>query len=108
MFAVIAQGGKQYRVETGDVLQIERIPSLGTTEKNQSIVLEDVRVVGEGDDVTLGTPSVAGASVKATVIREMRAPKIRVFVKKKRKHYSKQRGHRQNLIEVRVDEIARG
>ena len=65
MFAVIKQGGKQYRVEPGDVLRIERIPSLGTPEKNQSIELADVRMLGEGAEVTVGSPTVEGATVKA-------------------------------------------
>jgi len=104
MFAVIAQGGKQYRVEPGDVLKIERIPSLGVAEKNQKIELTDVRAVGEAGDVAIGK-SVGGAKVLATVIREVRERKILVFKKKKTKMFKKRRGHRQDVLEIRIDSI---
>jgi large subunit ribosomal protein L21 len=107
MFAVIAQGGKQYRVEPGDVLEIERIPSLENPEKNSKIELTDVRAVGgEGGELKLGNPSLAGAKVLATLVREMRGNKILVFKKKKRKSFKKRRGHRQDLLEIRIDSIS--
>ncbi len=105
MFAVIAQGGKQYRVEPGDVLQIERIPALGLAEKNQKIELTDVRAVGDDSGVRLGSGA-SGTKVHATVVREMRARKILVFKKKKTKSFKKRRGHRQDLLEIRIDSIS--
>jgi large subunit ribosomal protein L21 len=107
MFAIIAQGGKQYRVQPGDVLRIERISGLATSDKNQKIELTDVRAMGEGDSVSFGSPSVSGAKVAATVIREMRAPKILVFKKKRTKQFKKRRGHRQDLLEIRIDAISK-
>ena len=107
MFAIIAQGGKQYRVQPGDVLRIERIGTLENPEKNQKISLTDVRAMGEGDDVSFGSPLVLGAKVDATVIREVRAPKILVFKKKRTKQFKKRRGHRQDLLEIRIDAISK-
>lgn len=106
MFAVIAQGGKQYRVEPGMVLDIELIPSLASTEKNTKIELTDVRAVGEDGKLRLGTPSVSGAKVLATIVREKRARKILVFKKKRTKQFKKRRGHRQDLLEIRIDSIS--
>lgn len=106
MFAVIAQGGKQYRVEPGMVLDIELIPSLTSTEKNTKIELTDVRAVGDDGSLRLGTPSVSGAKVLATIVREKRARKILVFKKKRTKQFKKRRGHRQDLLEIRIDSIS--
>ena len=105
MFAVIAQGGKQYRVEPGMILDIELIPSLTSTEKNTKIELYDIRAIGTEDGVKLGSPTVAGAKVLATLLREKRARKVLVFKKKKTKMFRKRRGHRQDLLEIRVESI---
>ena len=104
MYAVIATGGKQVRVAEGDVVRIERL-SKETLVKGTEISLDSVLAIGREDGLHLGTPFVSGASVKAEVIREMRAPKLLVYKKKKRKGYQRSHGHRQNLLEIRVRSI---
>ncbi|MEW6314722.1 MAG: 50S ribosomal protein L21 [Pseudomonadota bacterium] len=102
MYAVIKTGGKQYRVAAGEKLKIEQIPA----DIGAEVVLDQVLMVGEGDSVTLGKPLVAGASVKATVLSQGRADKVRIFKMRRRKHYQKRQGHRQNFTEIRIDTIA--
>jgi large subunit ribosomal protein L21 len=100
MFAVIKTGGKQYRVAAKDVLEIDKIAGqLGETVK-----FEDVLLVG-GDAVTLGSPTVAGASVAAEVIEQGRGPKVIAFKKRRRKNSRRKRGHRQEFTRVRITEI---
>ncbi len=101
MYAVIKTGGKQYRVAAGEKLKIEQIPADVGTE----ITLDQVLMVGEGESVKIGAPLVAGASVKATVLAQGRHPKVKIFKMRRRKHYQKHQGHRQNFTEVRVDAI---
>ncbi len=101
MYAVIKTGGKQYRVAPGEKLKIEQIPADVGTE----ITLDQVLMVGEGESVKIGAPLVAGASVKATVLAQGRHPKVKIFKMRRRKHYQKHQGHRQNFTEVRVDAI---
>ena len=102
MYAVIRTGGKQYRVTEGDTLSVER-DVLGVAEDGM-VSFGEVVMVG-GDAPKVGTPLVDGASVKATVLGEERGDKIIVFRKKKRKHYKKKIGHRQNLVRLRIDSI---
>lgn len=103
MYAIIRSGGKQYRVTEGDRLQVER-DVLGSVD-GEKVTFGDVLMVG-GDQPKVGTPTVSGASVAATVIREERGEKIIVFKKKRRKHHTKRtHGHRQDLVEVRIDSI---
>ncbi len=104
MYAVIASGGKQHRVAVGDVLKLER---LGVDPGDQ-VDFGDVRLVAEGDDVKIGTPQVAGASVKGTVLSQGRHRKVIVFKKKRRKGYQRTKGHRQDYTEVRIDAIEAG
>ena len=101
MYAVIETGGKQYRVSTGDVIEIER-PSDAATSEN--LVFDRVLLVG-GEDVKIGTPVVEGASVSATRVVETRGPKLVVFKKKRRKGYRRTNGHRQDLLRVRIGDI---
>ena len=104
MYAVIETGGKQYRVEPKDIIDIERLPALDPEEKE--VVFDRVLMVGDGDDVTIGQPLVEGATVKAQSLGELRGPKVTVFKMKRRKGYRRKRGHRQNLLRVRIQEIA--
>ncbi|MCM8595621.1 50S ribosomal protein L21 [Accumulibacter sp.] len=101
MYAVIKTGGKQYRVASGEKLKIEQIPA----EVGAEITLDQVLMVGEGEAVRIGTPVVAGASVRATVLSHGRHDKIRIFKMRRRKHSQKHQGHRQNYTEIRVDGI---
>ena len=105
MYAVIRTGGKQVRVAQGDVVRIERIAGR-TFAKGDEIALGEVLAVGNEGGLKLGNPLVDGASVKGIVVREMRAPKVLVYKKKKRKGFQRTHGHRQNLIEVRIDSIS--
>ncbi len=100
MFAVIKTGGKQYRVAADDVLKIDKIKG----EPGEIIQLGDVLVVG-GDSVTLGAPTVAGASVAAEVLEQGRGPKIIAFKKRRRKNSRRKRGHRQEFTLLRISEI---
>jgi large subunit ribosomal protein L21 len=102
MYAVIKTGGKQYRVSAGEKLKIEQIPA----DIGSEIVLDQVLMVADGDNVSVGSPLVAGASVKATVITHGRHDKVRIFKMRRRKHYQKHQGHRQNYTEIRIDGIA--
>lgn len=103
MYAIIRSGGKQYRVAEGDRLQVER-DVLGTAEENK-VTFNEVLMVG-GDQPKVGTPTVEGASVVATLLGETRGEKIIVFKKKRRKNHTKRtHGHRQDVVEVRIDSI---
>lgn len=104
MYAVIKTGGKQYRVANGEKLKIEQIPAEVGTE----VTLDQVLMVGEGDTVNIGTPLVAGATVMATVLSQGRHDKIRIFKMRRRKHYQRHQGHRQNYTEIRIDAINGG
>jgi len=103
MYAVIETGGKQYRVQPGDVIDVERGPEVadGTVEFDRVLM-----VGGEGTEVAVGSPTVDGAVVRASLVDEVRGRKIRVFKMKRRKGYRRTRGHRQDLLRVRIDEIA--
>jgi large subunit ribosomal protein L21 len=101
MYAVIKTGGKQYKVAAGEKLKIEQIAAT----VGQEIVLDQVLAVGSGDSIKIGAPLVAGASVKATVVAEGRHDKVKIFKMRRRKHYQKRQGHRQNYTEVLINEI---
>jgi large subunit ribosomal protein L21 len=103
MYAVFQTGGKQFRAEPGARL---RVPSLDV-EPGSSVVFDQVLLAGDGDaSVQVGAPMVAGATVKAEVLRHGRDKKIIVFKRKRRKGYRKKQGHRQGFTEIRVDEVA--
>ncbi len=102
MYAVIETGGKQYRVKAGDTLDVERLPQ---SSEEQSVVFDRVLMVGEGEDIKVGNPVVEGAEVHATRVSDVRAPKVVVFKKKRRKGYRRKNGHRQDLLRVRIDDI---
>ena len=100
MFAVIKTGGKQYRVAADDKLKIEKVAG----EPGDIIELGEVLVVG-GDDVTLGNPTVAGATVAAEVVAQGRNDKVIAFKKRRRKNSRRKRGHRQEFTLIRITEI---
>jgi large subunit ribosomal protein L21 len=102
MYAVIKTGGKQYRVSAGEKLKVESLPA----EVGSEITLDQVLMVGEGDSVRMGTPVLAGASVKATVIAHGRGEKVHIFKMRRRKHYRKSQGHRQNYTEIQISGIS--
>jgi large subunit ribosomal protein L21 len=102
MYAVIKTGGKQYRVAAGEKLKIEQIPA----EVGAEIVLDQVLMVGEGESVKIGAPWIDGAAVKVTVLSQGRHDKLRIFKMRRRKHYQKHQGHRQNYTEIRIDGIS--
>jgi len=101
MFAVLKTGGKQYRVQTGDVLRVERLAA----DAGETIQFNDVLMLG-GESTVVGAPMVAGAAVQATVIDQIKGEKLIHFVKRRRKHSSQRtKGHRQKLTLVRITEI---
>ena len=102
MYAVIKTGGKQYRVVAGEKLKIEQIPA----DVGAEVVIDQVLMVGEGESVQVGAPLVAGATVKATVLSQGRHDKVTIFKMRRRKHYQKHQGHRQNFTEIRIDGIS--
>ncbi len=102
MYAVIKTGGKQYRVSAGEKLKVEQIPA----DIGAEIVLDQVLMVGDGDAVKLGAPLVGGASVKAKVVAHGRGDKVHIFKMRRRKHYRKSQGHRQNFTEIEILGIA--
>jgi large subunit ribosomal protein L21 len=101
MYAVIKTGGKQYRVAPGENIKIESLEA----DVGATIVLDQVLMVADGEAVKVGTPTLAGAKVSATVVSHGRGPKVRIFKMRRRKHYQKTQGHRQNYTEIRVDAI---
>ncbi len=102
MFAVVKTGGKQYRVTEGDVIRVEKLAG----ETGSTISLDEVLMLGSEGDVTVGTPLIAGASVKAEVLDQRKDKKIVVFKKKRRHNYRRTKGHRQEITVLRVTEIA--
>jgi large subunit ribosomal protein L21 len=101
MYAVVTTGGKQYRVEPGTTLSVEKL----TVEPGVTVTFDRVLLIGDGDETTVGTPTVAGASVSGTVLGEERGPKIVIFKFKQKVKYRRHTGHRQHLTRVRIDEI---
>ena len=100
MFAVIRTGGKQYRVAAEDVIKVEKVKG----DPGEIVQFGEVLVVG-GDNVTLGVPTIAGASVAAEVLEQGRGPKVIAFKKRRRKNSRRRRGHRQEFTLIRVTEI---
>ncbi|HEX6203870.1 MAG TPA: 50S ribosomal protein L21 [Thermoanaerobaculia bacterium] len=102
MYAVIETGGKQYRVTPGDVIDVERGAAV---DDDGEVRFERVLMVGGDGDVQVGTPLVAGALVRGSLVGEVRGPKIKVFKMKRRKGYRRTAGHRQDLLRVKIDGI---
>ena len=99
MYAVIKTGGKQYRVASGDVIKIEKIAG----EEGKEVVFNEVLALGD----TIGAPLVAGASVKATVLKQTRDDKVIVFKKKRRHNYRRKNGHRQQITIVKITDLCK-
>jgi len=101
MYAVIATGGKQYRVKEGDVLRIEKIPG----DVGEAFSFENVLLLSDGEDLVIGAPSVANASVNARIVAQGKGKKVLVFKYKRRKRYRRKQGHRQPFTAVQIDSI---
>lgn len=102
MYAVITTGGKQYKVAAGEKIKIEQIAA----DVGQEIVIDQVLAVGSGAGLKVGSPLVAGASVKATVLAQGKHDKVRIFKLRRRKHYKKSQGHRQAYTELQIDAVS--
>ena len=101
MYAVIKTGGKQYRVSDGEKLKVEKL----LADVDSELVIDQVLAVGNGDDIKLGSPLLAGASVKAKILSHGRAEKVTIFKLRRRKHYKKHQGHRQSYTEIQITSI---
>jgi large subunit ribosomal protein L21 len=101
MFAVLKTGGKQYKVAKNDIIEIERLPG----EAGETIVFDQILMLGDGDGATAGAPLIAGASVAGTLLEQAKGDKVIVFKKRRRHNYRRKRGHRQPLSVIRIDEI---
>ena len=101
MYAILETGGKQYKVRPGDTIEVEKL----AVEPGQTVELGRVLMVGDGDQVTIGSPLVEGASVVAEVVDQHRGPKIIVFKYKSKIRYRRKTGHRQSLTTLRISEI---
>ena len=104
MYAVIKTGGKQYRVAAEDKIQIEKLPG----EAGDIVEFTDVLMVASDGNVDVGAPFVAGATVAAEIIGQVRGPKVIIFKKHRRKHFRRKNGHRQDLTSVKITEILTG
>jgi large subunit ribosomal protein L21 len=101
MYAVIKTGGKQYRVSAGEKIKVEQIAA----DVGQEIVIDQVLAVGNGAEIKVGTPLVSGASVKAMVVAHGKHDKVHIFKMRRRKHYQKRQGHRQQFTELQIASI---
>ena len=104
MYAVIKTGGKQYRVSEGDTFRVEKL----STEAGENIEFDEVLALGEGENLTIGTPFVSGGKVTAMVNSHGRGDKIKIVKFKRRKNYLRQNGHRQDFTELTITKIAAG
>ena len=102
MYAVIKTGGKQYRVVAGEKIKVEQIAA----DVGQEIVFDQVLAVGNGAELRVGTPLVSGATVTVTVLSQGKHDKVRIFKMRRRKHYQKRQGHRQQFTELQIGAIA--
>ena len=98
MYAVVKTGGKQYRVSAGEKIKVEQLPA----EVGAEVVLGEVLLVADGDAVRLGAPLLDGAAVTAKVLAHGRGDKVHIFKLRRRKHYRKSQGHRQNYTELEI------
>jgi large subunit ribosomal protein L21 len=104
MYAVIESGGKQHRVEPGEVLRLEKLD----VTKGETVNFDKVMIIGEGRNIQIGTPFVDGGAVTAEVVSHGRGDKITIIKMRRRKHYRRQAGHRQYFTEVKIKEISGG
>lgn len=103
MYAVLKTGGKQYRVQEGDILKLEQL----TAEVGSTIDFSEVLMLVDGDETTCGTPLVANATVQAEILAHGRHKKIKIIKFRRRKHHMKQMGHRQNYTQVKITAISK-
>src|SRR4051812_1901317 len=103
MYAVVKTGGKQYRVSAGQKFKVEQIAA----DVGAEVVLDQVLCLGNGEDMTMGAPLVSGASVTAKIVAHGRGDKVHIFKMRRRKHYRKSQGHRQNYTEIEILGITR-
>ena len=101
MYAVIETGGKQYKVSEGDTIFIEKLG----TEEGESVTFDKVLIIGNDENVTIGAPTVEGATVEAKVVKNGKAKKIYVFKMKRKKNYRRKKGHRQPYTKVEISKI---
>jgi len=101
MYAVIKTGGKQYKVSAGDYLKVEKLDG----DVGSKVVIDKILMLADGDDVTIGSPLVAGAKVNATVLSHGKGDKVMIFKFNRRKHYRKTQGHRQSFTEIKIEDI---
>ncbi|MBK9134895.1 MAG: 50S ribosomal protein L21 [Betaproteobacteria bacterium] len=101
MYAVISTGGKQYKVAAGEKIKVEQIAA----DVGQEVTIDKVLAVGSGAELKVGSPWLAGASVKATVVSHGRHDKVRIFKMRRRKHYQRHGGHRQQYTELAIGSI---
>jgi len=104
MYAVIKSGGKQHRVEPGEVLRLEKLDA----SEGETVNFDKVMMIGEGENIQIGTPFVDGGAVTAEVVSHGRGDKITIIKMRRRKHYRRQAGHRQSFTEVKIKEISGG
>ncbi|HIG40374.1 MAG: 50S ribosomal protein L21 [bacterium] len=104
MYAVIKSGGKQHRVEPGEVLDLEKLDA----EAGETISFDEVMMIGDGEDIKIGTPLVEGGKVTAEVVKHGRGDKITIIKFHRRKHYRRQAGHRQWFTKVKITDISGG
>ena len=102
MYAIIKTGGKQYRVAAGEKLKVEKLAG----DIGSEFLIDQVLLLGAGDDVKVGTPLVSGASVSAKVLAQGRGDKVKIFKMRRRKHYEKNQGHRQSYTEIEITGIS--
>ncbi len=101
MHAVIKTGGKQYKVSVGDTLKVEKL----TAKQGETIKIDQVLALVDGENTTIGAPLVKGANVDVSVVAHGKHDKVKIFKMKRRKHYKKSQGHRQNYTELKIEKI---
>ncbi len=101
MYAIIRSGGKQYRAEVGETIDVDRLPQ----QVGESIEIADVLLIADGDETRIGQPHVDGASVSATVVDQFRGKKIIVYKYRQRTNYRRKQGHRQYYTRLRIEDI---
>ncbi|RMG70281.1 MAG: 50S ribosomal protein L21 [Chloroflexi bacterium] len=104
MYAIFRSGGRQYRAEVGATIDVERLPQ----DVDAQIEIDDVLLVSDGKKTLIGQPTVKGASVKATVVKQFRGKKVIVFKYRQRTNYRRRYGHRQYYTRLRIDDISVG